>query len=138
MEIVQQTPGDRIRAKRLELGISQAKLAKLVGLTEREINKIEVGTRPIATIADSYLPKIAIHLGITAEHILSGELHSERSTREELLKMRREGVIRSEEELESLDKFAMGSIRQRNNAKIPLSRAELLMLLEVMRGADGY
>ena len=116
--------------------MTQTKLAKLVGLTEESINRIEIGTMPISMIDDSYLPDIAIKLRTTVDYILNGELPSQRSTREELFVMVEEGVIRTVEELERLDKFAMESIRQRNNANIPLSRNELLILLEVMRGSD--
>lgn len=133
-----ETPGHRIRAKRVQLGISQAKLGSLVGLTERAINSIEVGTMPTTMIDDSYLPRIAVELRMTMEQVLHGELRSEASTREELLRMREEGIICSDDELKRLDEFAMESIRQRNNANIPPSRVELVALLEVIRGADGF
>lgn len=131
-------PGHRIRAKRDALRMSQAELGRLVGLTGRAINRIEAGLMPIAMIEDSYLPEIAGRLGITVEYIQGGELQSERSTRDELLRMRAESEIRSDDELRRLDELAAESIRQRNNAKIPLNRAELLALLEVIRGTDGY
>lgn len=134
----EETPGKRIRAKRDQLGISQAELAHSVGLVEQAINRIEVGTIPINRLTDSELDDIATKLQTTTEYILHGGLHSERSTREELLKMRKEGIIHSDEELKRLDKLAAESIRLRNNARIPLSRDDLLNLLEVMRGADGY
>lgn len=134
-------PGKRIRAKRVQLGISQSELASLVGLSERTVNRIEVGLisiNSIKMIDESCLTNIANALRTSTEYILHGELHSERSMREELQKMRKEGIFRSDEELKSLDKLAVESIRQRNNANIPLNREELLVLLEVMRGADGY
>ena len=131
------TPGRRIRAKRDEMGLGQVELARLVGLTEGAINKIEVGTMAIGIIGSARLQEIADKLKTTAEYIRHGEFRSETSTREELLKMRQEGMI-SDEELERLDKLAKESIRLRNNAKIPLNRNELVALLEVVRGADGY
>ena len=133
----EETPGLRIREKREQLGISQAQLASLVGLNPRAINRIEVGILRINMI-DDYLPQIAAELKTTVDYIKDGELHSERSTREEMLRIRQEGLIRSDEELKRLDEFATQSLRQRNNARIPLSRAELLVLLEVIRGSDGY
>ena len=132
-----ESPGNRIRARRVQHGITAAKLASLVGLTERAVNRIEVGIIPIRLIAD-YLPQIAAELGTTVEIILDGELQSERATREELQIMRKEGIIQSDAELEKLCEFATETIRKRNNANIPLNREELLILIEVIRGADGY
>lgn len=132
-----ETPGNRIRARRVQLGITTAKLASLVGLAERAVNRIEVGMIPIAVIAD-YLPLIAAELGTTAEVLRDGELQSERATREELQIMRNEGIIQSDEELEKLCELATETIRKRSNANIPLNRDELLILIEVIRGADGY
>ena len=132
-----ETPGHRIRAKRDELGISPAELGRSVGLTEQAITKIEVGIHSMGMVED-YLPKIADRLGTTVEYIQSGELRSERATRDEMMRMRTEGLLRSDDELRRLDQLASGSIRQRNNANIPLNRAELLALLEVIRGTDGY
>lgn len=133
-----ETAGRRIRAERDKLGITQHELGRLVGLTEQAINKIEVGTMPVTMIDDSYLPAIADALGTTVNYIMNGELHSERSTREEMQRMRSEGLIWSDQELKGLNELAMGSLRQRNNFNIPLNRADLLALLEVIRGADGY
>ena len=133
-----ETPGHRIRARRDKLGITQYELGRLVGLTEQAINKIEVGTMAVTMIDDSYLPTIADALGTSVDYIINGELHSERSTREETLRMRSEGLIWSDQELKGLSKTAMGLLRLRKHANIPLSRAELLALIEVMRGADGY
>ena len=92
---------------------------------------------PVTMIDDSYLPAIADALGTTVDYIMNGELHSERSTREEILRMREIGVIRSDQELKALDERVMRS-PQRNEFDIPLSRAELLILLEIMRDTDGY
>ena len=133
----EETPGLRIREKRDQLGISQAQLASLVGLNAKAINRIEVGTLPINMIVD-YLPQIAAELKTTVDYIMDGELRSKRSIREELRRMREEGVIRSDEELTRLDELAAESIRQRNKANIPLNRMELEYLLDVIRGTDGY
>ena len=133
-----QTPGARIRGIREQRRISQASLGEAVDLSARTINRIEAGTIPIGTVERSKLEKIAITLGVTAEHIIHGEMTSEQLTRNELLRMRREGLIRSDDELRRLEELAIQSIRQRNNARIPLTRVELLALAEVVRGTDGY
>ena len=132
-----ETLGNRIRARRENLGITQAKLASLVGLAARTINRIEVGIYTRSFMAD-HLPLIAVELGTTTEVLLQGESQSERATSEELERMRKEGIFRSAEELEGLRELSTESIRKRSNANIPLSKGELLILLEVMRGADGY
>ena len=131
-----ETPGSRIRAKRVELRITVDQLAGLVGLNSRAIRRIEAGTIQINMIVD-YLPKIAEELRTTREALLTGEIHSERSTREELQRMQTEGIIRSGEELETVLELATQSIRKRSRADIPLNRQELLNLMEVIRGADG-
>ena len=107
-----------------------------MGLNSRAIRRIEAGTIQINMIVD-YLPKIAEELRTTQEALLNGELHSERSTREELQRMQTEGIIRSGEELETVLELATQSIRKRSRADIPLNRQELLNLIEVIRGADG-
>ena len=94
-----ETPGKRIRAKRVQLSITQAELARFADLNERAINQIEVGTMSIVMIGPERLQVIATKLRTTAEYILHGELQSERPTREELQSMRKEGVIRNDEEL---------------------------------------
>ncbi len=131
-----ETPGSRIRAKRVELGIAVDQLAGLVGLSNRAIRGIEAGTIPINMIVD-YLPKIAEELRTTQEALLNEELHSERSTRRELQRMQIEGIIRDDGELESMQELATQMIRKRSRADIPLNRQELLNLIEVIRGADG-
>ena len=130
------TLGSRIRAKRVELGIAVDQLAGLVGLSNRAIRGIEAGTIPINMIVD-YLPKIAEELRTTQEALLNEELHSERSTRQELQRMQIEGIIRDDGELESMQELATQMIRKRSRADIPLNRQELLNLIEVIRGADG-
>ena len=84
-----------------------------------------------------YIPKIAEVLETTEESLLNGELHSQRLTREELYQLRKEGIIRSDDELSLIEELATDTIKKRRNANIPLSRDELLILIEVMRGADG-
>ncbi len=133
-----ETPGSRIRVKRDLTRISPAELARLVDLNELAISRIEAGTMDIAIIGRERLRKIAAQLETTVEYILYGELQSDRLTREEIIKMRNEGVVSSDEELTRITELAYGSIRQRNNANIPLTRVELVALLEVIRGSDGY
>ena len=132
-----ETPGHRIRARRDKLGITQYELGRLVGLTEQAINRIEVGTMPIAMIDHSYLLAIAAQLGTTMEYILHADLSSDQSTREEILRIHQLGVLRSDQERKDLDKLAT-QVLQRNKNAVPLSRADLLTLLEMMRDPDGY
>ena len=129
--------GNRIRARREQLGLAQAKLATLVGLTPRPINQIEVGILNKSFMAD-YLPKIATELETTTEVLLKGELQSKRATSEELERMRKEGIFRTDAELESVRDLSAESTKRLSKANIPLSRSELLTLLEVIRGAYGY
>ena len=131
-----ETLGSRIRARRVELGISQETLARKAGLTIQAINRIEADLIKISTIAD-YLPKITDALGTTTDSLIDGELNSQRLTRDELRRLRREGYIRSDSELNRYDEFAMEALKMRRNANIPLSREELLFLIEVVRGSDG-
>ena len=131
-----ETLGSRIRARRAELRISPDDLARSVGLSVRAISGIEAGIISMKMIAD-YLPKIAEELQTTQEALLNRELHSERSTRQELQRLKVEGIIRSDGELESVLEVATQMIRKRSRADIPLNRQELLNLIEVIRGADG-
>ena len=131
-----ETLGSRIRAKRVERDITQADLASLVGLSVQSVNRIEVGLIPQKMIAD-YIPMIASQLGTTEEVLMNGGLDSERATGEELRRMRKEGLIRGDEELDSVLELATQFIRKRSKVNIPLSRQELLNLIEVIRGADG-
>lgn len=60
--------GDRIAERRLAAGLSQTKLAKLVGLSQGTIGKLEAGI----SSGSSYLHRIARALGTTSEY-LTGE-----------------------------------------------------------------
>ena len=131
-----ETLGSRIRARRAELRISPDDLARSVGLSVRAISGIEAGIISMKMIAD-YLPKIAEELQTTQEALLNRELHSERSTRQELQRLKVEGIIRSDGELESVLEVATQMIRKRSRADIPLNRQELLNLIEVIRGAEA-
>ena len=131
-----ETAGSRIRARRLELGITPSELAGRVGLNVRAVNRIETGLMAIAIIAD-YLPSIATELRTTTDVLLNGELHAERLTREELGRMKTEGLIRDNDEIEQVYELATATIRKRSKVNIPLNRQELLNLIEVIRGADG-
>ena len=131
-----ETPGSRIRAKRVQLGMTQERLAGAVGLNPNAIKRIEAGLITIPTIAD-YLAKMALELETTEEFIREGDLPSERSTLEQLRRLREEGIVRSQSELQLVADLAMVSLKKRRNANIPLSREELLVLIEVIRGSDG-
>ena len=117
--------------------MTQAELGNKVGLSARAINRFELGVMPITQIDDSYLYAIAQALGTTTQHLLDGELHSEKATRDELNRLLFEGKI-DEGQFKRLDELAMASIRLRSNANIPLNRMDLLALLEVIGGADDY
>ena len=85
-----------------------------------------------------YLPVIAAELQTTLEALQNGELHADRATLELLKRMRKTGIIRSDHELEKVHELATQLIRKRSNANIPLNEYEILNLIEVMRGADGF
>ena len=131
-----ETLGSRIRAKRVALRILPDELARSVGLSPATISRIEADTIPSKMMVD-YLPKIAEVLRTTQDALMNGEPHSERLTREELRRMQREGIIRNDEERESMLELATQLIRKRSRADIPLNRYELEALIAVIRGADG-
>ena len=60
---------ERITERRRALGLSQATLAKMVGVTQPTIGKLEAGI----SLGSSYIHKIARALGTTAEY-LTGEI----------------------------------------------------------------
>lgn len=65
------TIGNRIRSRRLELGLSQEELAKKVGYTSRStINKIENGTNDIT---QSKVYDLAIALDTTISYLMGWE-----------------------------------------------------------------
>ena len=128
----ERTIGQRIRQSRDERGLTQQKLAALVGLSERAINKIEKGILAVSMYRD-YLSMIANELGVTEYFIEHGDLHSERETSREVQRMREEGILDSDEEMRNLEELASQAIKKRSNVLIPLNRLELLALLEVMR-----
>ncbi len=138
----EKTPGLRIKFLRDQVGLTEADLGKLINLSKREIYQIEMGLDQIAKTKAHLLPRIATVLGTTTAFILNGEnqqeLYGERSTSDEIGRMRKDGVFRNRDEMEHFIDYAIHSVRQRNNAKIPLSRPELENLLQIMRGADGH
>lgn len=128
--------GQNIRATREKYGISLAKLADLVELPHRTMSLVEAGVSEKSFI-EYHLPKIAEALGTTVRALKNEELPSERSIRGELQELLDTGELRGNEELESVLALATADIRQRNNAGIPLSREELLILRDVSRANDG-
>ncbi|MDO4750172.1 MAG: helix-turn-helix transcriptional regulator [Eubacteriales bacterium] len=60
--------GDRLREKRQEAELTQAELAKLVGVTCRTIQNYELGSRRPANM--EVIQKLAEALGVTAEYLL--------------------------------------------------------------------
>ena len=134
----QRTPGLRIGFLRDQRRISEAELGRLVGLQEQTIVSIERGTKPIEELTRSFVDRIAEVLGVSPDYILEENAPSEKETHEALLDLRKEGLIEDEDECLRLDELAIKTMRLRSNARIPLSRSELLRLLEVIRGSDGY
>jgi transcriptional regulator with XRE-family HTH domain len=59
--------GERVRQTRLMLGLSQAELAKLVGLDRTMIAKIEAGTRRIDALE---LTNLSSALGVPLDFVL--------------------------------------------------------------------
>lgn len=69
MELDVQTLGDRIRAKRRELNISQIELAKKVGITQGALSHLESGRNETS----KELPQIALALGVDVHWLLTGQ-----------------------------------------------------------------
>ncbi len=62
------TTGDRIRNRRIELGLTQTELAKRAGFNSRSgLNKIEADTRPVT---NKHLKQLADALQTTPEYIM--------------------------------------------------------------------
>ena len=66
--------GERIRARRRELGLSQGRLAQLTDVTASAISQIESGA--IRTLKNDTLARLAVALQTTALELMAG-LHSE-------------------------------------------------------------
>ncbi|RJO62941.1 MAG: XRE family transcriptional regulator [Dehalococcoidia bacterium] len=62
--------GDRINAKRLELGLTQKDLAQALGLTPQHISAIEKNHRLLSL---DMLWKIAEQLGVTTDYLTTGK-----------------------------------------------------------------
>lgn len=61
--------GDRIRARRLEIGMSQEQLAALLGITFQQVQKYEKGVNRVAA---SRLHAIAAALEVSITHFFDG------------------------------------------------------------------
>ena len=66
--------GERIRARRRELGLSQGKLAQMADITASAISQIESGA--IRTLKNDTLARLAVALQTTALELMAG-LHTE-------------------------------------------------------------
>lgn len=66
--------GERIRARRRELGLSQGKLAQMADITASAISQIESGA--IRTLKNDTLARLAVALQTTALELMAG-LHAE-------------------------------------------------------------
>ena len=62
--------GERIRARRRELGMSQGRLAEVVGITASAVSQIESGT--IRTLKSETLSRMALSLQLTALELMAG------------------------------------------------------------------
>jgi len=62
--------GERIRARRRELGLSQGRLAQMAGITASAISQIESGA--IRTLKNDTLSNLAVALEITALELMAG------------------------------------------------------------------
>lgn len=62
--------GERIRARRRELGLSQGKLAQMADITASAISQIESGA--IRTLKNDTLAKLAVALQTTALELMAG------------------------------------------------------------------
>jgi len=76
MEMDYQLLGQRIRATRLEAGLSQEQLAELVGLTSQHISHTEVASTKISLPA---LVKIANALNTSVDRLLSDSVHDSKA-----------------------------------------------------------
>ncbi|GBD40879.1 hypothetical protein HRbin39_00251 [bacterium HR39] len=61
--------GDRIRRRRVELGVTQEELAETLGVSYQQIQKYEAGTNRISAV---YLHRIARRLGVPVEWFFEG------------------------------------------------------------------
>ena len=62
--------GERIRARRRELGLSQGKLAQMADITASAISQIESGS--IRTLKNDTLSRLAVALQTTALELMAG------------------------------------------------------------------
>ena len=62
------TLGDRIAAKREEMGCSQRQLGKLAGVTHTVISELERNVREVAT--SDVVKKLARTLGVSADYLI--------------------------------------------------------------------
>ena len=62
--------GERIRARREELGLTQAQLADELGVTHQHVSGIESG---ISAPSLDLLVRIARRLGVSTDYLLTGE-----------------------------------------------------------------
>lgn len=124
----EETVGERIRRLREERGWSQEELADACKLSRDSINRIELGITPVF---GEHAEMIGDALNVSTAYLMNGETHAERETRQELEAMVQDGILK-DNELAPI--YEMGWPRLRASARVPLSRRELLALLEVYRG----
>ena len=121
--------GQRVTRLREERKLSQKSLASKTGLSEQTINRIE---KDATRILGEYADRLAEALQVSNEYLKDGDSHSERQTLKLIDEMRAELGITANER-ERLAIMACGAIKQRNNARLPLSKVELESLLAIIR-----
>lgn len=118
--------GQRVRQKRLLMGISQEKLGEAVGITFQQIQKYEKGTNRIGA---SRLQQIASVLHVTPDYFFEGT-SLESDTRE---------ATASDDPIQNMLSTPDGIALARACAKVR-SRKQLrcvIALVEAMAGLDG-
>jgi len=71
------TLGERIRKARLRYGMSQAELARRIGISSTALNQIESGKTPDPGV--SRIIGIASVLGVSTDYLLLGQEEAEQS-----------------------------------------------------------
>ena len=126
----QERLGDRVRFKRLELGYTQAKLGGKCDLSERSVARIE--TSVIQPPKEDVF-RLAEALGVTEGFLRWGLSHAEMETNSWIDDHAEQWQLTSEEET-SLKEMVSNSIKQRKNARLPLSPSDIESLLIILRG----
>ena len=126
----EETIGQRVRRLREERSLTQKDLVQLTGLSEITINRIETGSTKIIV---EFIERLAGALQVSKDYLRRGDTPADRETLQTIDALCQEHNITSAE-ADRLRELASGAIKQRNNAKVPLNRLEIEVLLMVIRG----